>query len=128
MDDWDVPYRQSVYEVLALLRGDWTVAVLATLALGELEFTKLRNEVNEAEERSGWTAHSKPLTARTLTDTLRRLEQDGLVERRAEGSAFSNVWYKLSPDGRALLRALRPLATWSQQRRDQTRAESRGHR
>jgi DNA-binding HxlR family transcriptional regulator len=118
VNDWDVPYRQSVHEALAVLSGQWTVAVLAALALGERKFTDLLAEVNATEERVGWLSHPKPLTRKVLTDTLRRLQDHGLVERRADGTQFSAVHYQLSVEGRSLLSALRPLASWAQQHRE----------
>lgn len=113
-----MPYRQSVHEALALLSGQWTVAVLATLALGEKQFSDLLDEVNAIEERAGWASHPKALSGRVLTDTLRRLQGHGLVERRSEGAQFTAVWYQLSAEGRTLLSALRPLASWAQQHRE----------
>lgn len=112
-----MPDRQSVHEVLELLKGQWTVAVLASLALGERQFNDLLADVNAVEERIGWTSHPRPLTARVLTDTLRRLQGHQLVARRSDGNQFSAVWYRLTQDGRSLLRALRPLANWARQHR-----------
>ncbi|SEP54072.1 winged helix-turn-helix transcriptional regulator [Amycolatopsis saalfeldensis] len=119
MNDGDVSYRQNLHDLLTLLTGQWTVAIIATLAVGERRFTDLLAEVNETEARLGWISHTKPLSRRVLTDTLRRLEADELVERRADGEheQFSKVSYRLSPDGRALLGMLRPLASWAGQRR-----------
>ncbi|WP_329065577.1 winged helix-turn-helix transcriptional regulator [Amycolatopsis sp. NBC_01480] len=127
MNNWDVPYRQSVHEALAVLSGQWTVAVLATLALGERQFSDLLSEVNATEERVGWLSHPKPLTARVLTDTVRRLQGHGLVERRAEGTQFSAVHYQLTAEGRTLLSALRPLASWAQQHREPAPACPQGN-
>ncbi|MFB9923930.1 winged helix-turn-helix transcriptional regulator [Amycolatopsis halotolerans] len=112
-----MPDRQSVHEVLELLKGQWTVAVLASLALGERQFNDLLADVNLIEEHIGWTSHPRPLTARVLTDTLRRLQGHQLVDRRSNGNQFSAVWYRLTHDGRSLLRALRPLANWARQHR-----------
>lgn len=117
--DWDIPYRQSLHEALAFLNGQWTVAVLATLALGERRYKDLKAEVNQAEERVGWVSHPKPMTDKVLTDTLQRAQDNGLVVRRAEGNQIGgSVWYRLTPSGKELLRALRPLASWAQQNRD----------
>ncbi|MFD9963993.1 winged helix-turn-helix transcriptional regulator [Amycolatopsis sp. NPDC058986] len=120
MTDWDdVPYRQSLHEAMAILNGQWTIAVISTLVFGERTFSDIQSEVNETEARLGWTSHPRPLSDRVLTDTLRRLQRNGLIERRAEeGGKFAAVWYQLTGDGRALLRALHPLATWAQHHRE----------
>ncbi|MER6760068.1 winged helix-turn-helix transcriptional regulator [Amycolatopsis sp. NPDC000673] len=101
---------------MTLLEGQWTVAIIATLAVGERNYSELRDEVNKAEERLGWTSHTKPLTSKVLSDHLRRLEANHLVERRGAGDKFTKVWYRLSADGKELLSMLRPLASWAAQR------------
>jgi DNA-binding HxlR family transcriptional regulator len=124
MGDWDVPYRQGVLDAMALLRGQWTVAVLSALALGETQYKDVLNAVNDVEERVGWASHARPLSDRVLTDTLRRARQHGLVVRRAEERPFGGVWYTLTPTGRSLLRAVRPLAEWAQHHREEIHAAS----
>lgn len=119
VDDWDVPYRQGVLDAIALLRGRWTVAVLASLALGETQYKDLLPAINGVEERVGWASHDRPLSERVLSDTLRRAMDNGLVERRAEPGRFTAVWYALTPTGRSLLRAARPLAEWAQHHRSE---------
>lgn len=119
MDKRDVPYRQGVHDAMAVLRGRWTVAVLAALALGERQYKELKSSINDVEERMGWTSRNRPLTDRVLSDTLRRAQQDGLIERRAEPGRFGGVWYTLTPMGRSLLRAVRPLAEWAQKHHEE---------
>ncbi|MFE5564730.1 winged helix-turn-helix transcriptional regulator [Amycolatopsis japonica] len=111
MEDWEVPYRHSVQAALDLLRGRWTVAVLAALARGETPFKELRSAINEVEQR---TSRDRLLSGRVLSDTLQRARDDGLVERYAESGNFATVSYALTPTGRSLLRAVRPLAEWAQ--------------
>ena len=122
MGDWDVPYRQGVLDAMALLRGQWTVAVLAALALGETQYKDLLTAVNKVEARVGWASHDRPLSDRVLTDTLRRARRNGLISRRAGAERFGGVWYELTPTGRSLLRAVRPLAEWAQGHRAEIRA------
>jgi DNA-binding HxlR family transcriptional regulator len=126
VDDWDVPYRQGVLDAMALLRGRWTVAVLASLALGETQYKALLPSINGVEERVGWASHDRPLSERVLTDTLRRAQDNGLVDRRAEQGRFGAVWYQLTPTGRSLLRAARPLAEWAQHHRSEISSALRG--
>lgn len=118
MEIWDLTYRQDVFGVLVLLRGQWTVAVLGTLALGELQYKDILAEVNDSEARIGWSSHSHALSDRVLSDTLRRARDRGLVDRRSEAKPFGPVWYRLTPIGRSLLHAARPLADWAEHHRD----------
>jgi DNA-binding HxlR family transcriptional regulator len=117
MERWDVPYRQAVEDVLGVLRGQWTVAVLAALALGETRRKDLLPTVNAVDERVGRVSHARPLTDRVLEDTLRRMHDDKLIDRRAEPGPFGATWYRLTPTGYSLLSALRPLAEWAQEHR-----------
>lgn len=111
-------YRQGIYEALALLHGEWVVAVLASLATGPLTYGDLRQEINHAEAREGWTAHAHPVSQKVLSATLKRMRRDGLVERTSRtGTSFNHVWYKLTPIGRAFLRALRPMAKFAEDNR-----------
>ncbi|HEX4725968.1 MAG TPA: helix-turn-helix domain-containing protein [Pseudonocardiaceae bacterium] len=121
MADWDVPYRQGVLDAMALLRGQWTVALLSALALGETQYKDLRPAINSVEERLRWASHDRPLSERVLTDTLRRAQINGLIERRAEAGRFGATWYRLTPTGRSLLAAVRPLAEWAQRHREEIR-------
>lgn len=112
-------YREGIYEAMALLTGEWVVAVLATLATRSLKYMDLRDEINRAEARLGWISHSRPVSQKVLSATLRRMRRDGLVIRTARSeSSFNPVWYELTPLGRAFLRSLRPLAKWALDNRD----------
>lgn len=122
MEGWDVPYRQAVEEALEVLRGQWTVAVLAALAPNETRRKDVLPAVNAIDDRAGRLTHKRPLTDRVLEDTLRRMHEDGLIARRAEPGttepgSFGATWYSLTPKGRSLLSATRPLAEWAQHNR-----------
>ncbi|RZQ64641.1 winged helix-turn-helix transcriptional regulator [Amycolatopsis suaedae] len=116
----DVPYRRRVNEAVAVIRGRWTIPVLTALALGEVQYKELLAHINEEESRAKADPDDPPLSDRVLTDTLRRAREHGLIERRAEKrpserGRFTTTWYRLTPAGRSLLRAVRPLADWAEQ-------------
>ncbi|RSN45124.1 transcriptional regulator [Amycolatopsis sp. WAC 04197] len=111
MEGWEIPYRHSVQIALDLLRGRWTVAVMAALARGRTPFKELLAAINDVEKR---TDRDRMISNRVLSDTLQRAREDGLVERYAESGNFATVSYALTPTGRSLLRAVRPLAEWAQ--------------
>lgn len=118
-------YREGIHEAMALLTGEWVVAVLATLAIRSLKYKDLRDEINQAEARLGWTSHSRPVSQKVLSATLRRMRRDGLITRTARSeSSFNPVWYELTPLGRTFLRSLRPVAKWALDNRDSV-AEAR---
>ncbi|WP_460401627.1 winged helix-turn-helix transcriptional regulator [Actinophytocola sediminis] len=96
------------------------VAVLASLATRPLKYGDLRQGINEAEERAGWTSHAHPVSQKVLSATLLRMRRDGLITRSAGSGArstFTPVWYELTPLGRSFLRSLRPLAKWAKDNR-----------
>lgn len=51
---------------------------------------------------------------RTLTSALRRLERQGVVERRVFAQVPSRVEYKLTPLGLVFVEPLRFLDSWAQ--------------
>src|SRR5690242_13243882 len=86
-------YREGIHEAMALLNGEWVVAVLASLATRALKYKDLRDEINQAEER-------REVSQKVLSSTLRRMRRDGLIARSAETqSSFNPVWYRLTPLG-----------------------------
>lgn len=108
-----VPYRQGVEEAMRLLSGRWVASVLATLAEGPLHYTDLLAAINAALRRAE-SVRQRQLTEKVLTETLRRMERDGLLLRHREPTPLPSVWYELTPMARSLLRSLRPLAEWAQ--------------
>jgi DNA-binding HxlR family transcriptional regulator len=89
-----------VRDVLARLSDQWSVLVIVALRDGTRRFTKLKREV------SG-------ISPRMLAQTLRRLEQDGLVERTLYPTIPPRVDYALTPLGQSLLDQLGGLVEWS---------------
>lgn len=56
------------------------------------------------------------ISARTLSDTLRALEKEGLVTRRSFAEIPPRVEYGLTPRGRELRDAIQPLMEWASKR------------
>ena len=80
----------------------WSILVLGAIcsAGGSLRFNALRREV------SG-------LTQKTLTQCLRRLERNGIVERRLIDSAPPGVEYVVTLLGRTLDKPFAALNAWT---------------
>jgi DNA-binding HxlR family transcriptional regulator len=110
----ELSYRQAVEEALAVLDGDWVVAVLTALAAGPLHFAQLVTAINAVEERVGRRIHQVPLSRQVLAPTLARLVDAELIIKTQDPTPHPSVWYRLTPAGRRLLNALRPLAEWAQ--------------
>ena len=86
--------------VLSLLTGKWSVEVLYLLAHGTRRYTEVLYEVGEVSKK-------------TLTHTLRALEGQGLVARRAYPEVPPRVEYSLTPLGWSLTGPLMALYEWS---------------
>ena len=89
---------------VSVLSSKWSVAILAELADGTHRFNELQR-------------HIDGVSRRMLSATLRRLEQDGLIERRVYADVPVRVEYDLTPAGEELFAALGPLAGWGAQYR-----------
>nr|WP_042178989.1 helix-turn-helix domain-containing protein [Kibdelosporangium sp. MJ126-NF4]CEL13560.1 hypothetical protein [Kibdelosporangium sp. MJ126-NF4]CTQ99246.1 hypothetical protein [Kibdelosporangium sp. MJ126-NF4] len=113
MTGWSLPHQQAVSEAVNLLKGKWTLPVLAALALGERQNKDILTSINS--HIASTDGDSNALSHRVLTDTLQRATEDGLIERNAEHGTFGAVRYRLTTKGRSLLRAIFPLAKWGLQ-------------
>ena len=101
------PARASEYEmirgtqaVLDLLAGKWSVGVLYLLAGGTRRYSEVFYEVGEVSKKA-------------LTQTLRSLEHDGLVMRRAYAEMPMRVEYSLTGLGWSITAVLMSLYEWA---------------
>lgn len=96
------PYAEDcpVREILDRVGDKWSVLVVVNLGEGELRFSELQRRCGGVSQRM-------------LTKTLRQLERDGLVWRRATPTVPLTVEYGLTRLGETLLVPLRSLAAWS---------------
>lgn len=79
----------------------WSMFVILALAGRTLRFTQLRSRVGV-------------VTPKVLTETLRALEADGLVERRAFADSPPRVEYSLTPLGASLLEPIQAMRIWAE--------------
>jgi DNA-binding HxlR family transcriptional regulator len=56
------------------------------------------------------------ISPRTLSDTLKSLDSEGLVNRQAFAEIPPRVEYRLTDEGRRLLEAIAPLMAWASSR------------
>lgn len=89
-----------VRDVLDRVGDKWTVLIIGSLGEGPQRFSALAREIPD-------------ISKRMLTETLRHLERDGLLERTVYPTKPPSVTYALTPLGRELAAALAPLFQWS---------------
>src|SRR3954469_6801598 len=87
---------------LHLLAGKWSVEVLYLLANGTRRYSDVLYEVGE-------------ISKKTLTQTLRGLQRDGLVARRAYPEVPPRVEYSLTPLGWDVTGLLMSLYEWAEE-------------
>src|SRR4051812_38069585 len=91
---------ERTHAVLDLLTGRWSVDVVYLLAKGTRRYSGILYEVGEISKKS-------------LTQTLRALEANGLVVRQAFAEVPVRVEYSLSPLGWSVTRLLMEIYEWS---------------
>ena len=87
--------------VLDRISDKWTTLVVLVLLGGPLRFTEVRREVGG-------------VAPKVLTETLRRLERDGILTRTAFAEIPPRVQYELTPLGRSLEQPIRAIAAWAE--------------
>lgn len=109
LDAGDLDECRVVLEVLDRVGDKWTVMVVGALASGPMRFNAVQRRI-------------PGLSHRMLTITLRGLERDGLVERRAYPTSPPKVEYELTKFGHTLIGPLRVLAGWAMGNRERIMA------
>ncbi|MHB8293776.1 MAG: winged helix-turn-helix transcriptional regulator [Acidimicrobiales bacterium] len=91
---------RAAQRFIELLAGRWTLAVLAELAERGCRYQELDDALDGVSHK-------------VLTDTLRRAERDGLVERDLDPSRVDTATlYQLTDLGRTLEEPLAALGRW----------------
>jgi len=91
--------------ILTRLGDRWSVVILHMTDNGPIRFTDLKRRIGQ----------SQPISARVLTRTLKQLERDGLVTRKAFAVVPPRVEYSLTPHGERLLQFTREIVDWTRE-------------
>ncbi len=88
--------------ILDRIGDKWTVLAVLRLRNGPLRFTELRAGIGN-------------VAPKVLTQTLRRLERDGLVTREVFAEVPPRVVYGLTPMGESLLKPITAVTEWAEE-------------
>ncbi len=100
--DYDVYEDQCPTRlVLDRLADKWALLILDRLQAGPMRFNLLKRDI-------------KRITQKVLTQTLRKLERDGLVSRTVFATVPVTVEYALTPLGETLTDTVSSLAHWAE--------------
>lgn len=94
----------AVRDVLARISDRWSLLVLLQLERATQRFSELRRNIGDISQRM-------------LAQTLRRLEEEGLISREVLPSVPPQVRYTLSELGHSLLVPVRTLVAWAEANR-----------
>jgi DNA-binding HxlR family transcriptional regulator len=93
--------REAIRSVLARTGGKWSVLIVVLLGSGAKRFCEIKHAVGG-------------ITQKVLTQTLRALERDGLIQRMPIPAMPGRVRYELTGLGFSLRTAVQPLDAWAQ--------------
>ena len=103
------PARCPIHDVQRLIGGKWCVVVLWHLREGTLRFAELERAIGA-------------VSAKSLTESLRHLEHEGLVTRTVHPVVPPRVEYALTPLGRTLHSTIQALVTWTEAHQEEVAA------
>lgn len=106
----DCPCR----EVLNLVANKWSALVIGALENGPMRFGALRRRING-------------VTQKMLSQTLRSLERNGLVERSVFPTTPPAVEYALMSLGSSVAKPLAAIREWSEGHLDEIEAARRDY-
>ncbi|MBR9763969.1 MAG: helix-turn-helix transcriptional regulator [Rhodobacteraceae bacterium] len=101
----DCPSR----DVLDQIADKWSLMILSVLSGGPTRFNEIKRRLEGISQKS-------------LSQTLRKLERNGLVRREVLNTAPVAVQYRLNPLGHTLLPHFRALYAWTHSYIDQINA------
>lgn len=89
------------HRAVELIGGRWTGAVIQLLMTGRMRFAELRDAIPDISDRM-------------LSERLRELEIEGIVDRIVVPETPVRVEYALTEKGRALEQAMTSLGKWAE--------------
>jgi DNA-binding HxlR family transcriptional regulator len=99
--------------VLERIADKWTALVIQILARGTMRYAELQRAIGGISQKM-------------LTQTLRSLERDGLVQRKVHPVIPPKVEYSLTRLGRTLIEPLHALCRWSEKHLAELQANRAG--
>ncbi|OYQ34549.1 transcriptional regulator [Niveispirillum lacus] len=95
------PLQCPVRDLLDRIGDRWSILLLSMLAAGPMRFNALARAVPD-------------ISKRMLSQTLRTLETDGLIDRMVEPTVPPRVTYSLTGLGRSLMAPMLALIIWAE--------------
>jgi DNA-binding HxlR family transcriptional regulator len=90
------------HKAIELIGGRWAGAIIRVLLGGPARYAELRAAIPDINDRM-------------LSERLKELEREGIVERHVSPDPPVRVEYELTEKGHALEKALRAVAAWAEE-------------
>ena len=90
----------SYSHVLEIISSKWSALVLYALEAGTIRYSEMKKRIEGVSEKM-------------LTQTLRQMERDGLVQRKVTASVPPISEYSLTALGQSLVPYMRMLKEWA---------------
>jgi DNA-binding HxlR family transcriptional regulator len=103
---WDQRADCEVRQILDRIADKWSLLAIALLDKRVMRFSELKRAIDGISQRM-------------LTQTVRNLERDGLVERTVYPTIPPRVEYALTPMGRSLHATIKALVDWTETHQQQ---------
>ncbi|GAX00542.1 winged helix-turn-helix transcriptional regulator [Secundilactobacillus silagei] len=103
-------YNIGVEATMEIIGGKWKAIILCHLRHATMRTSELKRAIPQ-------------ITQKMLTQQLRELEDDGIVNRHVYEQVPPKVEYSLTKRGESLNKILNQLCTWGEENIDERRSE-----
>ena len=90
------------HKAIEIVGRRWTGAIIRALLSGDVRFSEIRSTV-------------PGLSDRLLSERLKELESEGIVERRVLADTPVRIEYHLTPKGEALASVVQAASAWAEE-------------
>lgn len=98
MQTYDAVCLRSIRNVAEIFSGKWSFLVIEQLHIGTMRFNELQKALG--------------VSTKSLTDTLRHLEENGIINREVKATVPVTVEYSLTEKGRGFDNVLLAMKEW----------------
>jgi len=89
-------------KVIEIISNKWTALIIYALENGRIRYGEMERRI-------------EGISKKMLTQTLRKLERNGLIQRHITPTVPSTVEYFLTPLGESLLQPMKELRQWGRE-------------
>ncbi len=96
------PFCPKFHHAVELIGRRWTGVIIRAMLNGVERFTDLSNTIPDISDRM-------------LSERLKELEEEGIVEKKVVAATPVRIEYHLTPKGWALARVIRDISAWAEE-------------